>query len=497
MKILFLTNTTKYFTTRATHGIMYLSAALKNAGHQVNAADLNMEGLQTDIESFKPDVIAYSVMSCNYPPVKTINQILKKTYDFTAVFGGPHATYFPEIIHDEGVDAVCRGEGDEAFVEFVDRLERGENFQDTRNFWVRQGKEITKNPLRSLIEDLDSLPFPDRSLFLDRFWDLRENPVKTFHTSRGCPLSCGYCHNDALKKMYKGHGKMVRMRSVDNVVREIESVKNQYPLQFVRFFSDVFFLKEDWLEEFAVQYSKRIVLPFWCLITPTQVNEQVVQYLKKAGCWSVGMGIEAGDETVRRTTLNRPISDQKIHDALKILTDSGIHILTYNIMGIPGSGLENDLKFLGFNIPYKVAYPMATMMTPFPGTRVYEEAKKHGVIPDEHISYDNSMMRVSPLDIPDREKTERLQKLLAIVVRFQFLNRFLPTLMKLPLDGFYWLLYKAWMGYAFSRKIFPNRPSWKFTLLTAKRFIFGFQEKGVLNEGILKRTEKGGDLQKQ
>jgi len=483
MKILFVTNTTKYFSTRATHGIMYLSAIAKNGGHQVITSDLNMDNLFSDTESFKPDIIAYSVMSCNYPPVQTINSKLKENFDFLSVFGGPHATYFPEIINNDGVDAVCRGEGELAFSDFLKRYEKRNNYEKTKNFWVKKDGNVYKNPIRPLIKEIDSLPFPDHGLFYDRFWDLRENPVKVFHSSRGCPLNCAYCHNEAFKKMYKGLGAIVRMRSVENLLDEIELVYTRYPLQFVRFFSDILYLKESWLFEFSKEYPKRIGLPFWCLITPHQVNSRSVELLKKAGCWSIGIGIEAGDEQIRRNILNRPVSDKIIHAALGHLTDAGIKILTYNILGIPGSNFENDLKFLDFNMPYHVTYPMATVLTPFPGTKVFEEAEKRNLIPENYISYDNSMMRVSPMNIKDREKVEKLQKLIAVTVRFQFLRPILPSLLKLPLGGLYWVIFKVWMGYVFSQNIFPSKPSFSFLLLTAKRFLFGFEAWGILKEG--------------
>ena len=476
MRVLFLTNTTKYFTTRATHGIMRLSAALKAANFQVSVSDLNIDDIRRDIDAFRPDVMAYSVMSCNYGPVQVINAALKKEFDFLSIFGGPHASYFPEIIENDGVDAVCRGEGEEALVEFLNRYEGGEDYHLTRNFWVNCYDKIFRNPVRPLIKDMDSLPFSDHSLFYDKFWDLRENPLKTFHTSRGCPYNCAYCHIESFKKIYKGLGPIVRMRSVENLLNEILEVKAKYPLEFIRFFSDVFYIKEDWLKEFSEKYPKKIGLPFSCNITPTQVNEQLVELLKKSSCWSVSMGIEAGNEEVRRKILGRPISDEQIHTALRLITQGGIKTITYNILGIPGSSLKDDLKLLDLNMPYNVTYPMATIMTPFPRTRIFEEAVKENLIPKD-ITYSDSMMRFSSLKIPNRKKVERLQKLLALVVRFQFLHRLLPVLLKLPLDGVYWLLYRGWMGYVFSRKVFPIHPPLRYRLITAKRYIFGFRNK--------------------
>lgn len=495
MRVLFLTNALKGFTSRAVHGIMRLSSALKQKGHTTAVSELNEKQLRRDIASFSPDVIAYSVMSCNFPLASQLNARLKNELDFISVFGGPHATYFPEIVKIKGVDAVCRGEGEPAFVEFLDRIEMGNGYHNTENFWVKKNGSIHRNPVRVLVEDLDTLPLPDHELFCERFWDVKGNPMKSFHTSRGCPYKCAYCYVSSHKELYNGT-KPVRFRSVGNVLEEIEQVKARYPLGFLKFYSDIFFLKKDWLEQFAEEYSSRIGIPFWCMLTPSMVDKDVTAFLKKAGCRSVGIGVEAGSETVRKEIFRRNITNDSIKNALTLLSDAGIRIETFNMLGIPGSSLADDLKLLELNESDKVTYSMATLLTPFPRTAVYEEAEKRGLLPEGGIDYHTNVFGATALNLPERKKIQRLQKLLALAVRFRFIRKLLPILLALPLDFAYRPLYKLWMSYSFRFEIFPCRAPLKLNLVLVKRFFLdlklGGNSQTQYSVDQISETEKAG-----
>ena len=456
---------------------MRLSSSIKRAGHNVALSELSIKKLKKDIESFKPDVLAYSIMSCNSDIAFRINSTLKKEHDFLSVFGGPHATYFPETIEVDGVDAICRGEGESAFVNFLNRMEKGNAYHETPNFWVKRDGEITKNEVRPLTKDLDSIPTADHALFYERFWDAKNNPVKSFHTSRGCPYKCAYCYVASYRELNKGNENIgaFRVRSVENLISEIEKVKNRYPIKFIRFYSDLFFVKIKWLEEFREEYSKRIGLPFWCMITPTYINDRVITALKKAGCWSVAMGVEAGDEDVRRNILKRPVGNDHIHNALKLVTEGGFRAVTFNILGIPGGSFECDMKLLDLNMPYKVSYAMASIMTPFPKTGIYYEALKRGLIDESKFIYDNTIFKKSVLNIPDKKKVERLQKLVGLVVSYKWLKPLLGVLIKLPLGSLYWLLYKLHMSYAYRFKVFPAKAPLRFNLISFIRFFWGLK----------------------
>ena len=113
------------------------------------------------MDDYKPDVIGYSCMTGEHVYCIDLNLKLKKTtaLQFISIFGGPHFTFYPEDIEKEGVDIICRGEGEYAICELLDRIGKNENYEDVRNLWVKIDNNITKNPVRPLIDDLDTL-FP-------------------------------------------------------------------------------------------------------------------------------------------------------------------------------------------------------------------------------------------------------------------------------------------------------------------------------------------------
>lgn len=475
MKVLFLSNTAKHFTSQTNHGIMHLSAAIKKEGHETAVSEMNTRSLRKDLNEFMPDILAYSLMSCNFIQAMQTHSEIKAEREIFSIFGGPHPTYFPEMIDDEGIDAVCCGEGEEALIDFLARYENNSDWENTPNFHVNREGQKFINQVRPLVRDLDELPFSDRNIYFDRFWETYENPVKSFHSGRGCPYNCSYCYVASFRKLYNAEGSIWRSRSVDNILDEIEIVKSTAPLQYVRFYSDVFFKNKQWLEEFSIKYADRIGLPFWCMITPTMIDEKVVLYLKKAKCWAVSIGIEAGDEKVRNKILNRPVSDRHILNAIKLLNSVDLKVVTFNILGIPGSDLDGDYKLVSLNTQDKVTYSMATLLTPFPKTEVYTVAEELGLLPKGVFDYDQSMFNVSLLSIPDRKKVERLQKLLALAVSFKTVRHLLPVLLLMPLSGFYWLLYKLWMSYVYRFKVFPCKAPLKLNLLLFYRWIIGFK----------------------
>ena len=166
-------------------GLMYLSSNLKAKNHEVHmilADGYGPEGLIEEVERFQPDIVGYSVMTSELETVLAINSVLKSSkYSFLSVFGGPHPTFATdEMIQRDGVDALCVGEGDLAFPDFCDRVERGEEFWKTSNFVVNYEGKVFKNPIGPLVENLDDLLFPDREIMYKADPGLRENCRKMF-----------------------------------------------------------------------------------------------------------------------------------------------------------------------------------------------------------------------------------------------------------------------------------------------------------------------------
>ncbi len=224
-----------------------------------------------------------------------------------SIFGGPHPTFFPEMIHAEGVDAICLGEGEYAVLDLLNALQHGSPIDMIPNWWVKRGDEVVRNPLRPLLtpEQLDALPFADRALLYAAHPPSRTNKIRPFITGRGCPYDCSFCFNKAYSELYGGTGRRTRRRSVDNVIREIKEVRENNDLAFIIFMDDTFILNRQWLTEFAARYRAEIGLPFWCQVRANLVEDDLIRMFKEMGCVSVSFGLEAGNDRMRNVILNR------------------------------------------------------------------------------------------------------------------------------------------------------------------------------------------------
>jgi hypothetical protein len=182
------------------------------------------------VKDFRPELVGYSVMTGEHYEVLKLNKILKKNFNFISVMGGPHPTFNKQVIEEDGIDAICIGEGDDSFPEFIRKIEKGEDYSLTKTFHVKYKGKIYRNPLGNLVSDLNELPFPDRQILYDADPNLAAVGAKSFVSARGCPYKCSYCFNKQYNDNYKGLGQILRVRSPELVIKEIEDVRARYPL---------------------------------------------------------------------------------------------------------------------------------------------------------------------------------------------------------------------------------------------------------------------------
>ncbi|MEJ2745079.1 MAG: radical SAM protein, partial [bacterium] len=300
MKILFISDAARNYSVGGFEplGIMYLSTPLTQAGHQVNICGVSDREIKKHMIFFKPDIIAYSATTGAHKLLLDINRTIKKEYHIFSVFGGPHPTFFPHMIEEEGVDAICIGEGETAFLELVNKLAHRDDVTAVKNFHLKQEGVIYRNGVRHLIENLDDIPFPDRELFYT-YDAARTSKMKTFIASRGCPYACTYCFNHLYNRLYPKKGKVVRFRSPDNVIEEVARVKKKYPLEFVVFHDSSFLFDAEWLKEFCAKFKREIGLPFNCNARPDHITEGMIVSLKDGGCFSLAWAAEAGNDRIR------------------------------------------------------------------------------------------------------------------------------------------------------------------------------------------------------
>ena len=453
MKILFIVKTIDFIDPQ---GIMLLSAIAKENSHETLLGIISREDIIKKIDYLKPDIIAYSASTGEHKYYLKINKIIKEKFpDIFTIMGGPHPTFYPECIKDDNLDAICVGEGDEAFLDCIKAIETGNNISDIENIHTKE----KKNSLRRLYPDLDNLPFPDRDLFYKNT-EMGKFPIKSFMASRGCPYACTYCFNHAFRELYKGKGKVIRRKSVNRIIEEIINVMKKYKVQFIKFYDDIFaYPNDNWLTEFCKTYRKEINIPFHCATRPNLVNEDMVKLLKESGCVSINMSIEAANPYFRNQILKRSISDEEIERSFSFFNKYNIKTFSNNILGLPFSKIEDDIATVDMNIKCKVTFAEFPICHPYPGTELGKFCKEKGIFNEDYESLHMSYQYRSPLScFTEKEKNiqQNISQLGLVALWLPvFRNIIMKYLIFFPNNFIFFVLYLLTKIYLIKTKIYP------------------------------------------
>ena len=406
-------------------GFMYLSGTLKKHGHDVDLVIGSKLGdVESVIRSFQPDVVGFSIMTGDHHWAVNMASKIKAEFDIITLFGGPHATFFPDFLYEECVDAIIRGDGELACLAFMDSIEGKRDLSQIKNLWYKQDGEVIENEVGDL-EDIDSVPFPDRTIY-ERYSDKMDSSVMYMLTTRGCPYKCTFCFEEELQNIYQGKGQYVRVRSPENIFMEIkEAIESGIHIDYVMFLDDVFGINKVWLYDFLEKYKEEIDLPFICLVRADLVHkgDDYAQRLADAGCVSVAFGIESGTEHLRQLSLQKQLTDQQIIEATNELHAAGIKVKTYNLFGFPGETIEDAFSTVEINIKIKADFPQSNLFIPFPKTGLAEYAMANGYLKKD---FDVDDIRTdtfihSILKSPYSVEFERINKFFQTAVMFPFL----------------------------------------------------------------------------
>jgi radical SAM superfamily enzyme YgiQ (UPF0313 family) len=409
-KLLFLQNIDYEFL-----GPMYISAYAKAGGHDVRMClGDKADDFAGVIRKFRPHLLGFSTMTGSHLWARDMALTLKKIHGLPTIFGGAHATFFPEFIREDGADMLVRGEGEEAVREILNCIDTGLDFSHVPNLVIKlKTGSICSNPVRELRRDLDDYTFPDRHLY-DALEGSMDRGVRSVITSRGCPFHCTFCFEDSMRALYKGKGKYVRIRSVANVINELRILRSTAGVRTVYFADDVFGLNRRWLYEFLDRYASEIGLPFICLARADliAVDPEYAQRLANGGCKAVFFGIESGNEDIRNRIIKKRLSNEQIRLAAERLHNAKIKFRTYNIVGLPDETLEDTFATVRLNIEIRTDYPWCSVFMPFPGTALTDYAFERGYL-DRTFAFDllsKSFFSDSKLHLPDIERMTNLQK---------------------------------------------------------------------------------------
>ena len=417
MKILFAIHQLSF----ADHiAIAYLSAIAKQLCCSTHFCVLDNQDFVEEVVRVKPDIIAYSANIMGFEQTVESNKRAKQEHNFVSIMGGPQVTFSPETFDQSQMDAYCVGEGEYAFRDFLTRVEAGESYDGVPNLITKQGK----NPVRPLIKNLDELPAADRDLVLANSF-LKDVPKKTFYATRGCPFKCAYCCNNYYHQLYKGKGPIVRRFSVERLIQEVESVKNKYRMDFVKFGDDLFATQADaWLEEFADKYSKRIGVPFNCYLRLDIVDDELLDLLRKAGCFSVHLSLDSTSRNVREKVLRRQMREVDVVENLRKIRKHRINTWVNYMLAAPDSSLQDDLDTIQVSKKGKVTYPHYSTTVPMKGTQLYDYCAQRNFI--DTSSYQGDMTGCSEKSVlscfDERDKNIRynIYSLGAVISKLPF-----------------------------------------------------------------------------
>ena len=352
-------------------GLGYIAANIKKlTSYNVDIIDVQHKGYGVDelleiISKKSIDVLGISAFVSNYLFCVNFTKKVKSRFkDIKIVLGGPMPTSTPDLILENcSVDVIVKGAGEMAFVDVVRNIDSNREYYNSRNNIV----------VGYFPNNMDELPSPD--------WKLME--YETYHylppwsdfpilSSRGCPYKCNYC--------YKINGDVYKERSIENLFNEVLVIVNELGRETFMMQDDLFFVKPRRVIEFCNRIIESKLNVQWSAVSRIDlINEEIAELLAKAGCKSVGIGIESGSQDMLNA-MNKKLSLVKTAKNLEILRKYNIKQMPYVIIGYPNETLETLKETEDFLIENKI-YSAMTYAFPFPGTELWKIAESKGMLP--------------------------------------------------------------------------------------------------------------------
>ena len=356
-------------------GLLYIAAYVEKEGHQVAVRDLAIRKKREDFDFKKFDMVGISTDTTRHRQALQLAKKAKAS-GCTVVMGGPHPGYVDkEILSTQRVDFIVRGEGEVTFSELVATLQKNDGkFHYIQGISFFSNGQLVRTPPRPFVENLDSLPLPARHLI--HMDDYRRTifggrDITPLITSRGCPYQCAFCASSHF------WGTKVRMRSVESVLKEIEEIYDRYHFNAVAFVDDTFNISPKRVTELCGGIiDRKLDLWWWCLsrIDLLLRNEEMVKEMVRAGGKAVFIGVESSNPKTLEE-LKKGIDVANTVQAVDMLKRNGLEIHASYILG----GLHDDVKTIHDTIRFAkrldTNVAQFSILTPYPGTAVYEQVK--------------------------------------------------------------------------------------------------------------------------
>lgn len=354
--------------------------------------------LYRTIGEIGPDVVTLSVMAPYAPMAREIVREVKRVAGVPVIVGGKYPTAYPERALSFA-DYACRGEGELVLREVAARAAAGDDFRGITGLWHRSDSgDVVEMGMQEPLRDLDTLPW--QAVGLENMSYIERGRVSTddpeldetrlwIMASRGCCFHCAFCINGLLHPLVKGQGPVVRQRSPEDVIGEIEQriSRSRAGAEYLIFIDEDFGVSPRWTERFCELYRQRIAIPFYCEMHPRLIKEQNVERLSAVGLHELKFGIQSCSEEIRNGLMNRPGSNEEILDRITILRRHDVKVcfdLIIENAFETVETLEQGVRFLlRIEHPYKCQFFKLQYFPEYPMTLKALEA---GLISEDDLS---------------------------------------------------------------------------------------------------------------
>jgi len=373
-------------------GLVYLTAMVKKYLPEVRVEFKIVDSeIRKNAKEFRPDMVGLTCVSQNFGIACEIADYFNKK-KVPVIIGGIHITLSPFTLPKSCVLG-CLGEGDYTFVELVKsfwnkgKFESGELKKIAGIIYWEKGK-LVRTEARMLEKDLDRIPLPEREL-------LHIGKHSYMFTSRGCPYRCTFCASSRF-------WDKLRFFSAEYVVKEIELLISKYGVEIISFFDDLFVADKKRLKRIILIMKKKGMLgkvKFTCSCRANLVDKEMVGLMKKLGIVSVGMGLESGNEEVLKYLKGGSVSVKDNYRAVRLLKEAGISANASFIIGSPDEDGDQIMDTYRFIQKSGLDLFDIYILTPYPGTPVWDLAKKKGIVKEDK-NFDWASLNVNAYNLP-------------------------------------------------------------------------------------------------
>jgi len=362
-------------------GLAYIASVLKENNYDVEILDKNVDIKPVNYSDYS--VVGISSLTPTYPEALKIAKDAKMS-GATTVMGGYHATFLDEDVLNTGlIDYVVRGEGEYVFRDLVKHINKKKPIEGINGISYKSNGKIIRTPNALPPNPIDNLPFPARELLkLDKYHThLNEMPMTTMITSRGCPFNCFFCSSSLFA------GRRWRARSPESVVDEIEQLKYDYGYNAVDFMDDNFTLDSARTIAISEEIIKRKLDISWWALSRADIivrNEDMVKKMAESGAYMIFIGMESPDDTILKF-YHKKEGKEIFVKAVKLLKKYGIRVWASFMFGAVSETKKMINKTISFARKLKADAAQFSILTPYPGTALYDFVKDRIFIKDWHL----------------------------------------------------------------------------------------------------------------